>query len=155
VLCPTGRPCEVRCGDGACAQGVVCDRLGECDVRCEGERSCGEQVICEGSCAISCSGLSSCASGVGGPVRSLDLECSGEGSCPIVSCEGQDCQIECSGADSCGSVRSIGVTNDVVCSGSRTCNGDVLCLGGTCDVTCAYSACTSGVDCRAVSCDYY
>jgi len=154
VLCPTGRPCEVRCGDRACARGVVCDPLGQCDVRCEGAGSCAEQVICEGRCEIGCSGPYSCASGIGGPVVSLELECSGVGSCSSVSCEGQDCQIECTGAGSCSRVRSIGDSNDVSCSGSRTCSEDVLCLGGTCDVSCAYSACTSGVDCRALDCYY-
>jgi hypothetical protein len=111
-------------------------------------------VICEGQCNVSCSGTDSCASGIGGSVQYLDLECSGVRSCDAtVSCEGGDCRLSCSGRQSCARVRTLAVANSVICSGVGSCRGEFTCLGSTCDVECAESACQSGVDCRALSCD--
>jgi hypothetical protein len=154
TICPPGEPCEVRCGDDACAQNVICSRYSQCNVVCEGERSCDRQVICEGVCDITCSGRDSCRSGIGGPVELLEVDCSGERSCAAtVSCEGQECRLACSGRESCGRIRTLAVQNTVSCSGVGSCATDVLCLGATCDVECAQDACENGVDCRALSCE--
>jgi hypothetical protein len=32
TICPAGEPCEVRCGDDACAQNVICSRYSDCNV---------------------------------------------------------------------------------------------------------------------------
>lgn len=153
VICPPGRPCEVRCGDDACVNNVICRPGAQCNILCEGEGSCAAQVICEGECDVRCSGPGSCRSGIGGAVELLQLECSGARSCAAtVSCEGQDCQLECSGPGSCGRVRTLAVDNVVTCSGPGSCAGDFICLGATCDYACADDACESGVDCRSLRC---
>jgi hypothetical protein len=153
IICPTGRPCAVRCGDRSCVQNVICSVGSTCDIRCEGDGACRRQVICEGDCDVTCSGRGSCPSGIGGSVQSLNLDCSGEGSCgSTVSCEGGDCQLLCSGPDSCARIRTLAVTNSVTCRGAGSCAGDLICLGETCDVECADDACESGIDCRALDC---
>lgn len=154
LLCPPGRPCDVRCGDGSCLGNIVCGVLADCNIACEGELSCDQEIICEGECSVTCSGAGSCAGGVGGSVELLDLECSGAQSCgSTVRCEGQECQLSCSGPQSCPRVRSFALLNTVDCSGSGSCGTDIACYGGACSVECADDACDNGVECQAWSCD--
>lgn len=154
VLCPPGRACDVRCGDGSCSGNVVCGVLADCNISCEGKGSCAREVICEGECNVTCSGAGSCGGGIGGSVELLDLECSGAGSCgSTVRCEGQECRLSCSGSQSCGRVRMFAVGNYLECSGEGSCGSDIACYGGVCSVECAEGSCDNGVECEAYSCD--
>lgn len=154
VLCPPGRPCDVRCGDGSCLDNVVCGVLADCDISCEGKGSCAREVICEGECTVTCSGAGSCGGGIGGSVELLDLECSGADSCgSTVQCEGQECRLSCSGPHSCDRVRMFALLNSLDCSGEGSCGSDIACYGGLCSVDCAGDSCENGVECRAFSCD--
>lgn len=154
VLCPPGRPCDVRCGDGSCRDNIVCAVLADCNISCEGKGSCVREVICEGQCNVTCSGAGSCGGGIGGSVELLDLECSGAGSCgSTVQCEGLECRVSCSGPQSCDRVRLFAVRNSLECSGEGACGSDIACYGGLCSVDCAEGSCGNGVECQAFSCD--
>jgi hypothetical protein len=153
VICPAGVPCDVTCGDRACASNVLCRANSVCNIRCEGEGSCGRELICEGTCNTTCSGLNSCPGGSGGSVQHLNLKCTGTGSCgSTVQCEGDDCKVACSGSQSCAHVRIFGTTNTLVCSGAASCGTDVFCDGTRCGVQCARNACAKDVKCQAASC---
>jgi hypothetical protein len=153
ILCPPGVPCDVTCGDNSCTDNVLCNADGNCTVRCAGQRSCRQEVICEGICDVTCSGVRSCEGGIGGPAQLLDLKCTGTDSCgSTTQCEGQDCRVSCSGADSCQRVRIFAQRNTLVCSGQGACDDDVSCNGASCNVQCAADACGDDVDCDALSC---
>jgi hypothetical protein len=154
VLCPPGRPCDVRCGDGSCLDNIVCGVLADCNISCEGKGSCADEVICEGQCEVTCSGAGSCGGGIGGSVELLELECSGADSCgSTVQCEGQECRISCSGPYSCDRVRMFSLRNSLDCSGEGSCASDIACYGGLCSVDCASGSCENGVECDAFNCD--
>jgi len=153
VICPTGVPCDVTCGDRACTSNVLCPASSVCNINCVGERSCGAELICEGTCNVICSGVSSCPGGTGGAAQLLNLHCTGRQSCgSTVQCEGQVCEVECTGQQSCDRVKIFGSQNTLVCSGQGSCGTDVSCNGGRCDVQCARDACARNIDCQAVTC---
>jgi len=153
VICPSGVPCDVTCGDRACTSNVLCSVNSTCNIRCVGERSCGAELICEGQCHVTCSGLNSCPGGTGGAVQLLDLKCTGRQSCgSTVQCEGADCNVVCSGQQSCGRVKIFGAQNRLVCSGADSCGTNVSCNGARCETYCADNACANDVTCRAVNC---
>ena len=153
VICPTGVPCDVTCGDGACTQNVLCNKDSTCNVHCAGERSCASELICEGECHVTCSGLNSCPGGTGGSVKLLDLKCTGRQSCgSTVQCEGEDCQVSCSGPQSCARVKIFATDNTLDCSGAGSCGTSVLCNGTRCRTRCADNACDNDINCQAVRC---
>jgi len=153
VICPAGVPCDVTCGDRACASNVICHRGSTCDIRCVGDRACGSEVICEGDCNVTCSGENSCPGGTGGAVQNLNLLCTGRESCgSTVQCEGDTCEVACTGQQSCARVNIFGSTNTLTCTGSGSCGTDVSCNGTRCGVQCARNACRRDVKCQAISC---
>jgi hypothetical protein len=153
VICPSGVPCDVTCGDRACTSNVLCSVNSVCNIRCQGERSCAAELICEGTCNVICSGANSCPGGTGGAAQLLNLHCTGRQSCgSTVQCEGQACEVECAGQQSCERVKIFGAQNKLVCSGAGSCDTDVSCNGTSCGVECARDACPREVDCQALTC---
>jgi hypothetical protein len=111
VICPTGVPCRVICGDSSCDKHVDCTRSTSCTVECEGNLSCQDEIRCgNGPCDVSCNGYRSCAHRVKcAESCRCDVDCLGieachdPAECPADACDfGFGCTTETPGCDQCG-----------------------------------------------------
>ncbi|HEY5938375.1 MAG TPA: hypothetical protein VIU61_27170 [Kofleriaceae bacterium] len=94
VTCPSGMPCRVACGDGACRR-VRCERASSCEIDCTGQNSCAERVTCgSGSCQVACTGKHACRKGVDCRTAcACNAACTGEMSCRDASaCPASQCE---------------------------------------------------------------
>ena len=104
VVCPSGMPCIVECGDGNCTGGVDCRNASECEITCSGTGSCTGQIVCgAGPCDVDCDGFGSCSGGV---------NCSASCAC-VTSCSD----------DACTAAHS--------CPGNANCTDGTICKADT------------------------
>jgi hypothetical protein len=110
VVCAPSVPCRVVCGTGSCTHKVNCGLSTSCEVQCNGDFSCQDEILCNANrCDVDCIGTSSCkrrakCSGS----CACDVTCTGSSSCnevaecPASSCRlGNGCTSALSGCDSC------------------------------------------------------
>ncbi len=78
-----GIPCEVRCGQNSCSQGVDCTAASACRIDCAGDNSCANAPVdCSGlACKVDCAGDNSCSAGVTCDAGACTLGCLGDSTC--------------------------------------------------------------------------
>jgi hypothetical protein len=109
VKCPANIPCRVVCGERSCAKKVRCLSATSCEVQCNGDYSCQDDIECNsGRCAVQCVGASSCKQVKCSSSCACDVTCSGANSCistnecPALSCRlGEGCSSLLVGCDKC------------------------------------------------------
>jgi hypothetical protein len=127
VLCPSGFTCFGRCATlGSCTQEIVCDR--SCTITCSGEAACSGGLRCAaGSCSFQCTGIQSCSGPIVGVDQRVAVTCSGSGSCggPIDCSAACACLVDCDSAANCSNL-----TCRTGCDGPAGCRESGRC--GTC-----------------------
>jgi hypothetical protein len=148
--------CNGGCADDVChiqnASSPVCPPGMPCDVRCTATASCTSPVDCsqaEGSCTVTCSGISSCLGSVTcGGVAQCDVTCTGQSSCTSVTCDGvPDCNVTCNAPGACQSLVCLRSDCDYEC-GLQSCNSIGCGMGANCNAACeGIQSCTGGLSC--------
>jgi hypothetical protein len=110
VVCPASVPCRVVCGAMSCTHKVNCGLSTSCEVQCNGDFSCQDEIICNANrCDVDCIGTSSCKRRVKcSNACACDVTCTGASSCvessecPESTCRlGNGCTSLLTGCDSC------------------------------------------------------
>jgi hypothetical protein len=82
IKCPGTLPCRVVCGERSCAKKILCEKAASCEVQCNGDFSCQDEVICNANrCKVDCLGASACKKTKCGSSCACDVTCTGLGSC--------------------------------------------------------------------------
>jgi hypothetical protein len=95
VTCPPGLPCRVICGHSACTKKVRCGQASSCEVRCNGDNSCSDEVVCGvNRCAVHCVGVGACKKTTCKQACACDVSCIGPSSCVDLSeCSAPTCRL--------------------------------------------------------------
>jgi hypothetical protein len=110
VLCTPGLPCRVVCGDHSCSHKIVCGTATSCEVQCNGDFSCQDEIQCNTNrCDVDCIGVSSCRRRTRcANACACDASCTGASTCPEISeCPASSCRLGngctsiLTGCDSC------------------------------------------------------
>jgi hypothetical protein len=87
VECADGTgDCQISCDTDSCTNNISCVAENACDIVCDGNRSCQQQVECDsenGDCAVVCSGDESCGDvDCVAEAGTCDIDCNGDDACP-------------------------------------------------------------------------